>query len=36
VALPEAVAHANDPEQLRRLVNRGRDAEPKAPVAPVG
>jgi twitching motility protein PilT len=35
VALPEAIAHANDPEQLRRLVNRGRDTEPKVTAAPV-
>ena len=36
VALPEALAHANDPEQLRRLVDRGRDTEPKVTAAPVG
>jgi twitching motility protein PilT len=35
VTLPEALAHANDPEQLHRLVNRGHDAGAKVPVAPV-
>ncbi|HEY8645911.1 MAG TPA: type IV pilus twitching motility protein PilT [Gaiellaceae bacterium] len=36
VAVAEALAHANDPEQLRRLVARGNDTEAKVPVAPVG
>jgi ribosomal 50S subunit-associated protein YjgA (DUF615 family) len=36
VALPEALAHANDVEQLRRLVNRGRDTEAPVPAATVG
>jgi twitching motility protein PilT len=35
VALPEAIAHANDPEQLRRLVVRSREGDGKvsAPLA---
>jgi twitching motility protein PilT len=33
VALPEAVANANDPEQLRRLVTRGRDEAAQASAA---
>jgi hypothetical protein len=36
VVLPEALAHANDVEQLRRLVNRGRDTETPVPAATVG
>jgi twitching motility protein PilT len=36
VALPEALANANDPEQLRRLVNRGRETEQKVTATPVG
>jgi twitching motility protein PilT len=36
VALPEAVANANDPEQLRRLVNRARDGEPQVSAATAG
>jgi Tfp pilus assembly ATPase PilU len=36
VALPEALAHANDPEQLRRLVTRGRETGTKVPAAAAG
>jgi twitching motility protein PilT len=33
IALPEALANANDPEQLRRLVSRARDSETPVPAA---
>jgi twitching motility protein PilT len=36
VAMPEALANANDPEQLRRLVARGRDAAAHVSAAAAG
>jgi twitching motility protein PilT len=36
VALPEALANANDPEQLRRLVTRARDVGAEVSAAAVG
>jgi twitching motility protein PilT len=36
VALPEALASANDPEQLRRLVTRSRDGETEVSAVTVG
>jgi Tfp pilus assembly ATPase PilU len=36
VALPEALANANDPEQLRRLVTRARTGELQVSAATAG